>query len=88
MIFIYKDLIISYIKRLTPKDLEEFAKKKNIIYTNNELDIVYSFIKDNYLELLNQNIRVFEKIRDKISPNLYKELINLYIDYKEKLISN
>ena len=33
MIFIYKDLIREYIPKLTMKDLERFAHKKNIEYT-------------------------------------------------------
>ena len=39
----------------------------------------------NYNDLLNQNIKVFESIRNKVSPKLYKELLNLYIEYKKYL---
>ena len=39
----------------------------------------------NYNELLDQNIKVFESIRNKVSPTLYKELLNLYIEYKKFL---
>ena len=39
----------------------------------------------NYNDLLNQNIKVFESIKNKVSPNLYKELLNLYIEYKKYL---
>ena len=86
MIFIYKDLVSKYIERLTPNDIELYAKKNNINYTPSELNIIYSFIKDNYLELLNGNIKVFEKIRFNINPILYKQLLNLYIEYKEKYL--
>ena len=63
-----------------------FALKNNIIYTDRELDIIYSFIMDNYNELLNENVLVFQKIRNKISPVLYKKLINLYVEYKQKYL--
>ena len=63
-----------------------FARKNNIIYTDRELDIIYSFIMDNYNELLNENVLVFQKIRNKISPVLYKKLINLYVEYKQKYL--
>lgn len=86
MIFIYKDLVRKYIDRLSTKDLENFAKSNNISYTNDELLVVYQFIKYNYNELLDQNIKVFEEIRNKISPTLYKRLISLYIDYKQKYL--
>lgn len=63
-----------------------FAKKNNISYTEKELNIVYQFIKERYQELLDQNIKVFEEIRDKISPNLYKTLLEYYIEYKQKYL--
>lgn len=86
MIFIYKDIVRKYIDRLTINDLEVFAKKNNITYTNDELIIVYQFIKYHYNDLLDQNIKVFEEIRNKINPILYKRLLNLYIDYKQKYL--
>lgn len=86
MIIIYKDLVRRYINNLTKDDLIKFASKNNIIYSNEELDIVYSFIKEYYEDLLNENIKVFEILRPKISTNLYKKLITLYIEYKQKYI--
>ncbi len=86
MIFIYKELVKKYINRLTPRDLEVFAKKNNITYTNDELITVYNFIMYNYNDLLNENIKVFENIRDKVNPVLYKKLLNLYIEYKQKYL--
>ncbi len=84
MIFIYKELVKKYINRLSINDLEKFARANNISYSQNELNIIYNFILNNYNDLLNENIRVFEKIKDKISPTLYKRLLNLYIEYKQK----
>mgnify|MGYP001030980340 CR=1 FL=1 len=84
MIFIYKKLVKKYNNKLSINDLEKFAKKNNISYTKEELNTVYNFILNNYNDLLNENIRVFENIKNKISPTLYKKLLNLYIDYKQK----
>ena len=39
-----------------------------------------------YEELLNENIKVFEILKPQISNTLYKKLINLYVDYKQKYI--
>lgn len=86
MIFIYKELVKKYINRLTPRDLEIFAKKNNIRYNQDELVTVYNFIMYNYNDLLNENIKVFESIRGKVSPTLYKQLLNLYIEYKQKYL--
>ena len=70
---------------MTLNDLKSFALEKNIKYTDDELIIIYNFIMYNYNDLLNQNIKVFESIRNKVSPNLYKELLTLYIKYKKYL---
>ena len=86
MIYIYQELVKKYIGQLSPKDLEDFATKNDISYTKDELIIVYQFIKYHYQDLLDENIKVFEEIRDKISPNLYKQLLNLYIEYKQKYL--
>ena len=86
MINIFQNIIEKYVNDLTTKDLESFAKSKDLKYTNDELLIVYQFIKYNYKELLKQNIKVFELIKEKVNPILYKQLINLYIEYKQKYL--
>ena len=86
MIYIYKELVKKYISKLSINDLEKFARVNNISYTQEELTIIYNFILNNYNDLLNENIRVFEKIKNKINPTLYKQLLNLYIEYKQKYL--
>ena len=86
MICIYKELIKKNINKLTIEHLRNFAKIKNISYTEDELVIIYNFIMYNYNDLLDENIRVFESIKTKINPLLYKDLINLYIEYKQKYL--
>ena len=86
MIYIYKDIIKKYINLLTIDDIKRFADKNNIIYTNDEAIIVYNFIMYYRNDLLDENIKVFELIKNKISPKLYKDLLNLYIDYKQKYL--
>lgn len=71
---------------MTVNDLKKFADIKNLKYTDDEAIIIYDFIMYNYNELLNENIKVFESIRDKLNPVLYKELLNLYIEYKKKYL--
>ena len=86
MNFIYKDIIKKYINILTLDDIKRSADKNNIVYTNDEAIIIYNFIMYYYNDLLDENIKVFEIIKNKISPNLYKTLLNLYIDYKQKYL--
>jgi len=86
VIFIYKELAKKYINRLSINDVKNFADKNKIEYTNEELVIVYNFIMYNYNDLLDGNIKIIDNIKDKISPTLYKRLINLYIEYRQKYL--
>lgn len=86
MIYIYKDIIKKYINLLSLDDIKRFADKENITYTDDEAIIVYNFIMYYYNDLLDENIKAFEHIKNKISPILYKRLLNLYIDYKQKYL--
>ena len=86
MISIYKEIIKKYINLLTLDDIKKFANKEKIIYTDDEAIIIYNFIMYYYNDLLDENIKVFENIKNKISPNLYKRLLHLYIDYKQKYL--
>lgn len=79
-------MIKSYVKHLTKENLETFAQKNNIVYTKEELNIVYSFIQNHYEDLLEEKIEVFQMLKQKISPNLYKTLLSLYIEYKQKYL--
>ena len=86
MINIYKELIKNNINKLTIEHLKNFARINNITYNEDEIVIIYNFIMYNYNDLLDENIKVFETIKDKINPTLYKKLINLYIEYKQKYL--
>lgn len=83
MITIYKELIKNYIPNLKKSDLEKYANNNHISYTENELDIVYTFIQENYPLLLSKNEDVFSKLKGNISSSLYNNLLDLYHKYKK-----
>lgn len=60
--------------------------KNNISYTEEEIDIIYSFIINNYNDLVNGNTNIFYNLKNKISPELYQNLLNLYLEYKNKYL--
>ena len=59
---------------------------KNIKYSDDEAIIIYDFIMYNYNELLNKKIKVIENIKDKLKHVIYKKLLSLYIEYKQKYL--
>ena len=85
MITIYKELIKNYIPNLKKSDLEKYANNNHISYTENELDIVYTFIQENYPLLLSKKEDVFSKLKGNISSSLYNNLLDLYHNYKKYL---
>ena len=86
MIIIYIDLIQKYVNHLSISDLKNLAKQYSITYTEEELDIIYHFIKEEYMALYHRKIEVFQKIKSRISPTLYHQLLNLYTIYSKKII--
>ena len=60
--------------------------KNNISYTEEEIDIIYSFIINNYNDLINGNTNIFNNLKNKIGPDLYQNLLNLYLEYKNKYL--
>ena len=73
----YKELIKSYIPKLTPKLIKEYGKKLNISLTDSETIILYQFIMKNYSEILEGNETSFIELKRKLNPNLYQQLLNL-----------
>ena len=70
-----KELIIKYINNLSKEDIVFLLNKENIILNNNELDIVYTLLK-------NDNELFFN---NKDDSNNYLKLINLYNKYENYL---
>ena len=82
----YKELIKSYIPKLTPKLIKEYGKKLNISLTDSETIILYQFIMKNYSEILEGNKTSFIELKRKLNPNLYEQLLNLYNENKNKYL--
>lgn len=79
-------MVRNYVNNLSINDLEKMANEYNINHTSDELIIIYDFIKYRYNDLLDKNIKVFDEIKGKINPVLYKKLLNLYLDYKNRYL--
>lgn len=81
-----KEFIIkSYIKNLTKDDIVKFANKNGVSLTNNELDIIYTNIKDNYEYILSNPKDALNNIKSKVNTNTYNKIYELYTIYYPKL---
>lgn len=83
----YKELAKKYIKRLTPQDIKNYASNLNIDLTNQEINIIFNFLLKYYEDLLNKNTSVFDKLKPLIREELYKKIILLYEENKNKYLN-
>lgn len=81
----FSKLIVNYIKKLTKNDIIEFSKKEDILLNNNEIDIIYNYIKNDYNTLLYEDsTNIFNELKRKINSNSYYKIKNLFDEYKLK----
>lgn len=82
----YKELIKKWIPNLTKENIIDYAKKINIPLSDSDANTLYQFIMKNYSEILEGNETSFKELKQKINPNLYQQLLNLYEQNKAKYL--
>ena len=81
-----KLIIINYIKKITIKDIKTYCQNNNIPLTDDELNIIYYYIKNRYLEFLNGHSQeILTEIKYKVKSATYNKILELYTKYKDKL---
>ena len=79
-------LISEYVNRMQKQDVNNFALKQGITLDNEELDIIYNYIKNNYKTLIYGNPKVIlEEIKYQVKPLTYNKIENLYMQFKDKI---
>lgn len=82
----YEVIIKEYLKRLSLKDINDFANKNNISLKDNEAKIIYDFIMKYWMEVYKgDSNKVFIKLKEKVSENTYNNIIKLYTEFKDKI---
>ena len=78
-------LIYEYINRLRYDDIVKFCNYKGISVSDNEIDVVYKYIKNDYKRFFNNPMEVLREVKDKVSENTFREIMQLYDKYKTKI---
>lgn len=79
-------LIEQYIKKLTKKDVYNFAISNGIKLNSHELDVLYTHLKNDYKTFIYGNQRaIMDEIKKEVEPDTYQKLELLYFKYKDKL---
>ena len=70
------------------QDILNYAKNKNMKISEYDAIILLSYAKKYYHEFIQDNpIHLLKEIKEKISPETYKEAYKLYIEMKMKYLN-
>lgn len=78
-------LIENYVERLTKEDVNAFGIQNGIELSNDELDIVYNHVKQNWKTIIYGNPKpILEDIKQNTNNITYQKIENLYTKFYEK----
>lgn len=78
--------IKNYINKLTINDINNFLLKENISINSNDINIIYIYIKNNFDEILKDEIKVLNRVKNDVNKDTYDKILYLYDKYKDKII--
>ena len=79
------NIIKNYINNINIDDLNTLQIKNEITLTNDELETLYKYIKDDwYTFIYNDPTPILNDLKNKITVDKYNKLYNIYIIAKEK----
>lgn len=79
-------LLQSYIERLSKEDINSFAKTQGITLENDELEIIYDYLKKYWRTFYYGNPKqLLEELKEKLSNDTFCKIESLYMQAKEKL---
>lgn len=79
-----KNIIINYIEKLKKEDIITYLNKENVIYSIDEVDLIYNAIKNDYDTILNDNfMNYISNYKFNINSELYYFIIDKYNQYKK-----
>ena len=78
-----ENIIKKYVNILKKEDIVNFAKKNNLLLNKEELEIIYSTIKNRYIDIYNDGLKVINEYKDKLKKNTYDKLIEVYENAKK-----
>lgn len=81
-----EELIKEYVKNLDEYTIEKFAKSNGIILTNDEVKVIYLYIKNYWYEFYKGDpTELFKELKEQLSENTYNKTLELYNKYKKKI---
>ena len=78
-------LLKEYINKLNKDKIKEISLKNNIFFSDIELNIIYKYIKERYLDFIKNPNIIKNELKEKLSKDNYLKLLNIYNQYKDKI---
>ncbi|MCI9280232.1 MAG: hypothetical protein HFJ02_05500 [Bacilli bacterium] len=76
------NIIERYMNKLSPQDIDQFARKNNIFLSSEELNFTFHFVKKNWQFLLNNpNSLNLAKYQNYYSPENFVKIEKLFKEY-------
>lgn len=80
------NLIKMYINKLSKDDLYKYISNNNYLISDNDIDIIYFYIKNYYEEFFKDPNGILNKIKEDVEPNTFSIILDLYNKYKNGII--
>ncbi|MBE6148043.1 MAG: hypothetical protein E7167_00825 [Firmicutes bacterium] len=79
------NIVDKYMRNIGISDIDNFAKKKNINLSPEELEFTFTFIKKNYKEIL-QNPKLFniDRYESRYTPENFIKIKKVFTEYFSK----
>ena len=77
-----KLIIYKYIDRIRKIDIMYYGIKEGIELNDEEINLIYFYIKNRYMDFFNNPDDIFREIEGNVRDNVYSKIIELYNKYK------
>lgn len=78
-------LLREYINKLSKNDIINYSNKYDIYLTETEVNILYNYIKNRYLDFIKNPDNIINELKFKLTNINFNKLLNLYNENKEKI---
>lgn len=79
-----KSLLKNYVEKLTLDQIREFGSKNGINISDTEYQFILDLVQGNFEDLLTNENKYLSMIEEKINPEEFNKIKELYLKYKEK----
>ena len=82
------NIIERYMSMLKKEDINNFATKKNVFLSEDELDFTYEFLKKNWQDILkNPNVFDINRYKNQFSEENFYKVKKIFDEYYQKFKS-